>query len=81
MPLAVFCPLVLPWSSFREQAVGLKLKVRVRTSIMQSELTLSLCSFVLAGHCLSGEPGAQGLQVGPQDVGDTSWCTFCLALS
>lgn len=46
---------------------------------MQSELTLSLCSFVLAGHCLSRKPGAQGLHIGPKMVGDTSWCTFSFA--
>lgn len=33
-----------------EQAVGLKLKGGVRTGVKQSELALSLCFFVVAGH-------------------------------
>lgn len=51
----------------------------VRTSDTQSGLSLSLCFFVLAGHCLPRELGAQGLYTGPKVVGDTSWCTFCFA--
>lgn len=33
---------------------------------MRSQLTLSLCSFASAGHCLSRELGAQGLQIDPK---------------
>lgn len=44
-------------------------KVRVRTRVMQSELTSSLCFLVLA----------QGLPTDPKMVEDTSWCTFCFA--
>lgn len=62
-------------------------EMRVRTSGMQSELTLSLSFSVLAGHCISRELEHKGYkEIAPAPlpgpvVGDTCWCTFVLLIS
>lgn len=74
MALTVFYPLALPWSTLGKQTVGLP---KVKNGDMQSKLTLSLCTFVLAEHCLFRELVAQALHMVPKMAVDTSWCIFC----